>query len=451
MTISRITSGLLIILIVSLFNACSGIQPPAPAAEQSEPAAEEGSEATEAEAITLTVWDYYARGVESDVMEKINSEFEAAHPGVTINRVVKSWDEMKATVKLALSSDDGPDVAMVNQGRPDMGAMVEADLLVDLTNYVAQYGWDEALSDGIVARNSFSADGQEFGGGSLYGIPNTAEFVGVYYNKEKFAAAGLAVPQTFAEFEAALATLKTAGEVPITFGNLDAWPAIHTYGSIQGGYVDMEYLDNFVYGRNNVSFDIPGNIEAAVKMQEWVNNEYFTAGFSGIGYDDSWQLFLNGEGAMMITGSWISGEFVAAEVDENFGFFIMPGETADIPIASVAGTSMAFGIRKGTAHTDLAAEYIDALQSQTAADLWVEAGIVPVRLAQVEADGLFKEMVDAWSKINETEQIGHYIDWATPTFYDTFTAALQELAGNQITPEEFVQKAQADYADFLAQ
>lgn len=443
MKTKRIFSVLLIAMMIALLAACTAAEAPAPAADD--------AESMEGEEITLTVWDYYARPSETAVMEQINSEFEAAHPGVTVDRVVKSWDEMKATVKLALSSDDGPDVAMVNQGRPDMGSMVEAGLLTDLTDYVAQYGWDDALSTGVVERNSFSDDGVDFGVGNLYGIPNTAEFVGVFYNKQKFADAGIEVPQSFAEFEAALETLKTAGEVPIAFGNLDAWPAIHTYSSIQGGLVDMDYLDNFVYGTNNVSFDIPENAAAAAKTQEWVANEYFTPGYEGIGYDDSLQLFINGEGAMMITGSWISGEIANADAMDQFGFFVMPGEVAGEPIVSVAGTSMAFGIRNGTEHADLAAEYIDALQSPAAAEMWVEAGVVPVRLSDVPAEGLFQEMVDAWSIMNETDKVGHYIDWATPTFYDTFVAALQELLAGQVTPEEFTAKAQADYAEFLGQ
>ncbi len=41
-----------------------------------------------------------------------------------------------------------------------------------------------------------------------------------------------------------------------------------------------------------------------------------------------------------------------------------------------------------------------------------------------------------------------YLDWATPTFYDTVTAAVQELMAQRITPEEFVAKIQEDYADF---
>ena len=50
------------------------------------------------------------------------------------------------------------------------------------------------------------------------------EIVGVYYNKQMLADLGLDVPTTFAEFEQALEVAKQAGEVPIQFGNNDAFP-----------------------------------------------------------------------------------------------------------------------------------------------------------------------------------------------------------------------------------
>jgi raffinose/stachyose/melibiose transport system substrate-binding protein len=53
--------------------------------------------------------------------------------------------------------------------------------------------------------------------------------------------------------------------------------------------------------------------------------------------------------------------------------------------------------------------------------------------------------------MNQTDAVGHYLDWATPTFYDTLTASLQELMAKEITPEEFVQKLEADHAAFLAE
>ena len=51
--------------------------------------------------------------------------------------------------------------------------------------------------------------------------------------------------------------------------------------------------------------------------------------------------------------------------------------------------------------------------------------------------------------MNQNDEVGHYLDWASPTFYDTLTAGLQELMAKQITPEEYLAKLEADHAAFL--
>jgi raffinose/stachyose/melibiose transport system substrate-binding protein len=345
-------------------------------------------------------------------------------------------------------------VVQVNQGLSDMGALVKAGLLLDLTAYAEQYGWVEKLSQGIVTRNSFTADGATFGEGNLYGVPPVAELIGVFYNKQIFEDAGLSVPTTFAEFEAALETLKAAGVTPIVFGNLDAWPAIHTYSEIQNALIDRAYLDDFIFGRSEAGFDTPENLQAAQTLAAWVDAGYFTPFFEGIGYDDSWRLFGEGEGAMILTGSWISGELLNMAEPDAFGFFLTPPVEAGAPRMSVGGTSLAYGIRATTANPDLAAEYIDWMMSPRAAELWIEAGFVPVQPVgdDAVAEGtLFADLVSAWRHLNETDGVGHYLDWATPTFYDTITSALQELLGKQITPEEFVTRLHEDYMAFVAE
>ncbi len=404
-----------------------------------------------AQETTLTVWDSWTRDVDSALIEQLNQEFMEANPGVTIERVVKGFDDLKATAKLAMSSDDGPDLVQINQGLSDMGAMAKAGILTSLDDYAEQYGWKDKLSAGMIARHSFAEDGTVFGEGVFYGMPLTAEFIGVYYNKQKFADAGIEIPQTFADLEAALQTLQAAGEAPIVFGNLEAWPAIHTYGEIQGLYVDTAYLDDFIFGRNDVSFETPENIQAAAKLQEWVAAGYFTPDFSGIGYDDSWAQFKSGTGALMITGSWISGELATSE-DPAFGFFLFPAEEAGDVKPVVAGTSMAYAIRQGSPNADLAASYIDFLVSDRAAEGFSEVGIVPIGVdpEKVTEDTLYADVVAAWTQINTTDAAGHYLDWATPTFYDTITAGLTELLANAVTPEEFAAKLQADYGAFIA-
>ena len=74
---------------------------------------------------------------------------------------------------------------------------------------------------------------------------------------------------------------------------------------------------------------------------------------------------------------------------------------------------------------------------------------VPVDTKIVEGS-LFAETLKAWDAVNKASLVGHYIDWATPTFYDTLVAELQKLLGSITTPAEFTAAVQKDYADFLA-
>lgn len=436
MKIIRLYISILIIMMIVL-SACTQIQ---------EPDIVESSEQT------LVVWDQFYRDVESEVIDTLNLEFEASHPGVKIERIVKTLDDLKVTLKLALSETNGPDVAQVNQGRSDMGAMVEADLLLPLNEYATKYNWGERFSSSVSSRNSFTPDGKTFGQGNLYGVSPTAEVVGVYYNKTIFAANGWEVPETFEAFTQLLADIKAKGLTPISFGSLDGWNAIHEFSAVQHLLVDLDYINNLTYGVNNVSFATPENEEAARIIQEWVDLGYFSDGFAGVGYDDSNKLFKSGEGVLTITGSWLAGELVG-DTDQAFGFFLLPGFSGKSRLA-IGGVGIPYAIRKTTSQPDLAAEYLDWMVSSRAAELWAQAGMLPAmpipENATTESDSLFADTLKAWDTINQENAVGHYIDWATPTFYDTLVSELQKLLGLTITPAEFVQAIQVDYANFLA-
>lgn len=413
--------------------------------------ATETPEVTDSDEITLVVWDQFYRPEESAVIEALNAEFEEAHPGVKIQREVKVLDDLKMTLKLALAEADGPDIAQVNQGRSDMGAMVEADLLLPLNDYLAKYGWGNVFSTSVASRNSFTPDGKSFGQGNLYGVSPTAEVVGVFYNKGIFKKNRWSVPTTFEEFQELLAKIKKAGITPISFGSLDGWNAIHEFSAIQHLLVSSDYINNLTYGVNNVSFDTPENQEAAQILLDWAQAGYFTDGYPGIGYDDSNNNFKAGEGAMTITGSWFAPELMTG-TNQEFGFFLLPGLSGKQTMA-IGGVGVPYAIRKTTQHPDLAAEYLNWMISPRAAELWAQAGMLPAMSlpenTKVKTDNLFGDTLHAWETINKNNAVGHYIDWATPTFYDTLVAELQKLLGSIATPADFTAAVQRDYAQFL--
>ena len=62
--------------------------------------------------------------------------------------------------------------------------------------------------------------------------------------------------------------------------------------------------------------------------------------------------------------------------------------------------------------------------------------------------GLDTEVYNQWLRANAKDAIVPYLDWATPTMYDTSTAAIQELLAGKKTPSQFVDAIQSDYKKF---
>ena len=59
-----------------------------------------------------------------------------------------------------------------------------------------------------------------------------------------------------------------------------------------------------------------------------------------------------------------------------------------------------------------------------------------------------KEIFAAWKSLNDTDGLTPYMDYATPTFFDDFSGAVQRLLGGKLTPDAFTKGVQEDYAKF---
>ena len=58
-------------------------------------------------------------------------------------------------------------------------------------------------------------------------------------------------------------------------------------------------------------------------------------------------------------------------------------------------------------------------------------------------------MFAAWRTLTDREGIVPYLDYATPSFYDDITGAIQRLLAGRLEPAAFTQDVQADYASFV--
>ena len=394
--------------------------------------------------VTLTTWDQEVRGGQKKQITRLNEAFMSTYPNVKIKRVAKSFTNLNTTLKLAVSGPNAPDIVEANQGRQVMGQLVKGGLLKPLDAYADAYGWNDRWSKTLLDLNKFSSDGKQFGSGDLYGVSQQGEIVGVFYNRDMVKT----VPKTFEEFESMLAAAKKKGQTPISFGNLDKFGGIHEFQTVQNQFANKDATRNFVFAKDGASFDTSENKEAATTLQDWAKKGYFTKDFNGTGYDPAWQQFTKGKGPFTIAGTWITSDALTA-LGDKLGFFLMPGKEAGAEPVSLGGESLPWAITAKSKNADVAAAYIDFLTNSEAADVQVETDNLPATQPTTEPSApVQKEIFAAWKQLNDTDGLTPYMDYATPTFYDDFSGAVQKLLAGKTSPDAFTKSVQEDYAKF---
>jgi len=434
------------LLLAALLVLVAGCGAPGDDAPDGEGAQRDGAKIDVAEAgqVTLTVWDQEVRGGQRRQIVRLNEQFQARYPNVTIERVAKSTTDLNTTLKLAVSADEAPDVVQANQGRQVMGTLVEGGLLTPLDDYAEAYGWADRYPPVLLDLNRFSEDGATFGDGNLYGVSQMGEIVGLFYDRDKVPEP----PRTFAELEEQLAAAKDRGDVPISFGNLDKWPGIHEFQAVQNAFAPAEQVRDFVFGREGATFATPENEEAAAKLQEWAEAGYFTKNFNGVGYDPAYQQFADGAGPFLIAGTWLLRD-LSDRMGDRLRFMLVPPAEAGGEAQALGGESLPFAITARSENPDVAAAYIDFLTDANASGVLVRTGNLPAMPATDEPRGAAgQDVFEAWRTLTDADGLVPYLDYATPTFYDTITAGVQQLMAGRQTPSEFTEGLQGDFEKF---
>lgn len=401
--------------------------------------------------ITLTEWDQNTgtTGIGAAQVE-LNNAFMKKYPNVTIKRNDQSFADLKTTLKLALSSNNPPDVVQANQGYPDMGAFVAADLLQPIDKWDAIYGWKKRFPSALLNLNSFSGDGKTFNSGNLYGVSQTGEIVGVYYNKKILAAVGVTVPKTFDEFTAALKTVKAKGKLPLEYGDSNKSPGIHIMGIVQSALAGATEVRNLVFDTGGAKWTDATTLKSAEVMAGWAKSGYLTPGFNGKSDDDALADFGKGSAAFYISGTWQLATLSTA-LGTDVGFVVLTG--ANGKAVTQGGEGLAWAMTSKTKNPDVAAAYIDFITNAAASTVLAATGnlpAVPPPSYKPKAGTLAADILTEWDTISTTDGLVPYLDYATTTFYNTLSAGMQELLAGQQTPAQFTQALQADYAAFTA-
>ncbi|MET0853527.1 MAG: extracellular solute-binding protein [Microterricola sp.] len=278
-----------------------------------------GTNAAAGDDVTLTWWHNGTGEPLNGFWQDVATEFEEAHPNVTIEVTAVQNEELKTKVAVALQSNNPPDLFQ-QWGGGQMNDQVAAGKLLDVSDDVAEEL--EAIGG--------SAAGWQVDG-KTYGLPFSMGISGFWYNKALFEQAGITeAPSTVDELNDAVDKLKTAGITPIVVGAKDKWPAAHYWYWLALRSCGQDVLQD---AGKDLVFDDECFTEAGEELQSFIDTEPFQEGFLGTsaqqGATSSAGLLANGNAAMELMGHWQPGVMGGLTEDgkglgDDLGWFPFP-------------------------------------------------------------------------------------------------------------------------------
>lgn len=312
------------------------------------------------EQATLTIWQTY-NDEEHPVFKEIVAQFEAAHPGVTIDVIRLPFAGAEPKIMTALTTRTEPDIARVDVSF--LAKLAHKNALLALDELVPRPFLSEILP---VALASCRYRGQ------LWGLPDQTNGLCLFYNKEMFRAAGLDPEDPPGTWDQLIAdgrklTKRDKGVFGLGLSNSLWWslPFFYTYGA------DLLSEDG-----KHCLLNSPEGI-AAFQLKVDMCQKYGIEGGAwragGIVHDLGFQ---NGRYAMILNGPWAVESLKQTGID--FGVAPIPAGPAGSH-TNVGGNDLV--VFRSTKHPDVAAQFLMFVASEDVQRMWAERlGQIPVNM-----------------------------------------------------------------------
>ncbi|CAB4671229.1 unannotated protein [freshwater metagenome] len=337
-------------------------------------------------------------------------EFKKAHPELDVKFQLKTFEGMNNAGAQILNSNAAPDVTEYNKGNGTAGLASKGGLLTDLTPYSKKYKWNLPSSVSLYGQY----DNGLMGTGKLYGVPSYGEYVSVFYNKDIFAKNNVKIPTTMAEMEAAMATFKAAGVIPMEMGGA-GYQTVHNVYALAVSRANQTWINSFqLFKGKAVDATTDANIKwAAQTLLKWKTAGYFQPNVSGVSPDDAVAEFQAGKAAMVIGGSWLDGSMQTKVSTFSYGKFLLPGTL------TVGSAGNLLVIPSRSKNKDLAAEFINLVLSKKYQNYLGNAGGLPL-FADAEAIANPASILTAtpFGVAVKKNALAMYPDWPVPGYYD---------------------------------
>ena len=395
-------------------------------------AAAVGAGATVAqEPVEIELYDLHTANPGLAWIQRAADAYTGLNPNVKINVTVLENESLKDAIQARMQAGDPPDIFQ-SWGGGLLRQQVEAGLVKDITADVA----DVAGDFGGGAMSLFQVDGAQ------YGLPYNFGLVGLWYNKDLLAQAGIDAPATDWEaFLGQVQTLKDAGITPISLGGGDQWPSMFWWAYLATRIAGGEAVDAAVQSGDWTAEPF---VRTGEELARLVALDPFQPGAEAATHDEQQGTFGNGQAAFMLQGQWSAGSQRSQSETgtgiPNIGwaqFPVVEGGAGVLTDVFGGGDGYSIGRDAPPEAVDFVKWFLNA-DNASIFQAFNDGTLLPrADSAQYVTDPALQDVL---AKRNEATFAQLYLDQATPTNYGTaINEAVAGLIAGVLTPEEVVQ------------
>ncbi|ARQ70906.1 extracellular solute-binding protein [Streptomyces marincola] len=393
----------------------------------------------------LEVWVYQdgATVIQEDLVERFNESSD-----IDINLTQVPGENYQDRMRTAMGSPNAPDI-FFNWGGGSISDFVAEDMLVDLTDVLAD---DEEFRDAFLPTilDAGAVDGR------YYGIPmRGVQPVILFYNQTLFDEAGVQPPETLDDLFSLVETFQERDITPSVLAGADPWTELMWLEYLLDRQGSSAIFDRIRNGDSS-AWGEPAVLEALENAVALVDAGAFGNDFRSVGYttDGASTFFAQGEAAMHLMGSWEYGNQLTnqpefAENDLAWAPFpTIEGGSGD-PSAVVGNPTNYWSVNSNVEgeRLDAAIEFLKMNGSEEYAQDLIDNGDIP---ATTNAEDLIASSPNPeyaafqWDLISNASFFTLSWDQALPAAQAApLIDAIEQLFSGQLSPQEFVETAQA--------
>lgn len=293
----------------------------------------------------------------ADTFDKIITEFNASQDEIVVTQNIVP--DSTSVLMSRAATGDLPDIIQVGgmQDSNTMQFMKEGHFL-DLTGMACL---DQVIDD--------YQDVIKFKGKN-YVVPISANFSGVYYNKDKFEEKGYTVPKTYDELIALAEKMQEDGETPFLFPDKDSWTLVQCWEDNIDGSARGDRKPVFTDIANGVTTFQDDELFNETLQKVIDIREYGQKDTLALGYDQAISDFATGNSCMFMQGIWALPSIKKANPDMNVGMFSFPSNSGDTKVSM--GIDVNLSISAKCANADAAKKFVEFAASKEMVQMYVD-------------------------------------------------------------------------------